>query len=216
MSEQTQTTDIGKELIGSFKLTTTRGGKRPVINLYSVDTRLSYPVLQLFDISMIQDIGIDPLTLVDGEPYHVRFWAYYKVSEKKKSTGTPYKDVQMLEPAGPKLAVAGVPDDLKALLRGLQVDIQSTHRKLDQITQALGIEQKPGPAAPPVSQEAEDEPDLEAVFQDLEESECRQNFWQLVGPAKDRGDLTPQQINDFASIGNWKAALIAATTALSS
>lgn len=214
MNQDTQD-DYGKELIGSFKLSTTRGGRRPVIDLYSVDTRLSYPVLQLFDISMIQDIGIDPLTLVDGEPYHVRFWAYYRTSDKRKSTGSPYKDVQMLEPVNPPLAVAGVPEDLKGILRGIHVTLEGLNHRVNQILRHLDIEQLPGPAAPPVSQETTDV-DLEQLYTDLDESECRRKFWQLVGPAKDRSDLTPQQINDFAAIGNWKAALIAATTALAS
>ena len=84
MTEQTQ--DVGKELIGSFKLTTTRGGRKEVVNLYSVDTRLSYPVLQLFDLSMLQDIGVDPNALAPEETYHQRFWAYFRVSDKTKST----------------------------------------------------------------------------------------------------------------------------------
>jgi len=87
--------DVKRELIGRVELGKTKSGK-VVANLYSTDTRLEFPAMQLFDLSMLETVGIDPNTL-DQDPIHRRFWAYYTESEKTTSKGNPYRDCQYLE-----------------------------------------------------------------------------------------------------------------------
>jgi hypothetical protein len=82
-------------LIGLTKAGTTKAG-RPIAELYSTDTRLEFPVLVLFDLSMLTTVGIDPNGLhADG--IHLRYWAHYEESDKRTSRGNPYRDVLYLE-----------------------------------------------------------------------------------------------------------------------
>lgn len=85
-----------RELITRIQLSTTQAGKT-VVNLYSSDTRLKFPVLTLFDLSALEAVGIDPNTLGDEEIHH-RFYAYWTESDKKNQQGNPYRDVDYLEP----------------------------------------------------------------------------------------------------------------------
>lgn len=78
---------------------------RDVIHLYSDNGRLRYPVLVLFDPSMLADVGIDPNTL--SKPIHKRFWAHYQESEKKTSNGNHYRDILYLEPLTPTTPSSG-------------------------------------------------------------------------------------------------------------
>jgi len=87
--------EMNRVLIGSVELDKTKAGK-PVVNLYSTDTRLQFPVLRLFDASALLTVGIDPDSL-GTDAVHCRLWAYYTESDKTTSQGTPYKDVQFLE-----------------------------------------------------------------------------------------------------------------------
>ncbi|HUW09506.1 MAG TPA: hypothetical protein VM537_07225 [Anaerolineae bacterium] len=87
--------DVERMLIGSVQLGKTKGGK-PVANLYSTDRRLEFPVLVLFDLSMLEMIGIDPNEL-GTEPVYKRFWGYYTESDKTTSNGRAYRDCQYLE-----------------------------------------------------------------------------------------------------------------------
>lgn len=73
----------------------TQAGKR-VAHLFA-NGRQQFPELTLFELSDLQTVGIDPAKLTDTrEP--CRFWAHYEVSDRTKSTGTPYRDVLHLEP----------------------------------------------------------------------------------------------------------------------
>lgn len=83
-------------LIACTKLGTTKAG-RAIAELYSTDTRLAFPVLILFDLSMLASVGLDPDALPE-DGVHKRFWAYYEESEKRTSKGNPYRDVVSLEP----------------------------------------------------------------------------------------------------------------------
>ena len=87
--------EMNRVLIGSVELDKTKAGK-PIVNLYSTDTRLQFPVLRLFDASALLTVGIDPDSL-GTDAVHCRLWAYYTESDKTTSQGTPYKDVQFLE-----------------------------------------------------------------------------------------------------------------------
>ena len=108
-----------RELIGSVELDKTKGGK-PVVSLYSTDTRLAFPVLRLFDVSALQAVGIDP----DGlgtERVHKRFWAYYTESEKENAQGHRYKDIEYLEPMDkPASATSADTSALLAELRAIR------------------------------------------------------------------------------------------------
>ena len=83
-------------MIGAVQLGKTKSGKVKV-DLYSTDKRLEYPVLTLFDLSMLELVGIDPNDL-GADPVYKRFWAYYTESDKTTDRGNPYKDVTHLEP----------------------------------------------------------------------------------------------------------------------
>jgi hypothetical protein len=94
--------------IGSLERTATTTGK-PVIDLFSTDTRLQYPVLRLFDLSELQTVGIDPDVLQPGRRIHRRFIAHYTESTKTTANGNPYRDVTYLEPI-PVPTDTGAPD----------------------------------------------------------------------------------------------------------
>lgn len=82
-------------LIGSIETSTTKAGK-PIIDLFAADTRLSFPVLRLFDLSALITVGLDPNDLPAGR-HVIRFYAYYTESEKTNERGNPYKDISHLE-----------------------------------------------------------------------------------------------------------------------
>lgn len=84
-----------RELIARTEISTTQKGK-PVADLFSTDARLQFPVLRLFDLSMLETVGIDP-NLAEGDSAVHRFWAYYTESDKLNAQGNPYRDVEYLE-----------------------------------------------------------------------------------------------------------------------
>ena len=83
-------------LIASLQLNKTNAGK-PVIDLFGTDTRLEYPVLRLFDLNQLRVLDLDPNNPPTERTY-VNAWAYYETSDKKTSTGRPYRDLRYLEP----------------------------------------------------------------------------------------------------------------------
>jgi len=83
-------------LIASLQLNKTKAGK-PVIDLFGTDTRLEYPVLRLFDLNQLRVLDLDPNNPPTERTY-VNAWAYYETSDKKTSTGRPYRDLRYLEP----------------------------------------------------------------------------------------------------------------------
>jgi hypothetical protein len=87
--------EMQRYLIGSVKRGQTKAGK-PIVELYAADSRLQFPVLTLFDLSMLETIGIDPNDL-GNEPVYKRCWAFYVESDKTNAQGNAYKDVQYLE-----------------------------------------------------------------------------------------------------------------------
>ena len=112
---------IKRELIGSLELGKTLKGGKPVVDLFSTDTRLQFPVLRLFDLSALQVVGIEPDILEEGQRRHTRFWAYYTESDKTNKDGNAYKDVAYLEPIDPASSAPVVPTvDLGALLDELR------------------------------------------------------------------------------------------------
>ncbi|NIV31897.1 MAG: hypothetical protein GWN58_21150 [Anaerolineae bacterium] len=88
--------DLKRELIGSVQLGKTKSGKVKA-DLYSTNKRLEYPALTLFDLSLLETVGIDPNKL-GLEPVHKRFWAFYTENQEKlTSRGNPYRDVSYFE-----------------------------------------------------------------------------------------------------------------------
>ena len=115
-----------RELISRIQLSTTQAGK-PVVNLYSTDTRLQFPVLTLFDLSALETVGIDPNTLGPDEPLHHRFYAYWTPSDKTNSAGNPYRDVSYLEPLDQPAPANSVDTsatltELRSIRRLLEID----------------------------------------------------------------------------------------------
>jgi hypothetical protein len=130
--------DIKRELIGSIELDKTKGGK-PVVSLFSTDTRLQFPVLRLFDLSALEVLGIDPNTLGADRVYR-RFWAYYTESEKTTAQGTAYRDVEYLEALDAPASTTSV--DTSGLLR----ELAAIRALLQVMAQAQGL---PLPAGEP-------------------------------------------------------------------
>ncbi len=82
-------------LVNRVQLTVTQANK-PVIHFYS--NPLAFPVLQLFDFSLLFTVGIDPNRLLKGIDYHCRFIAHYKEGKKLNQKDNPYKNITRLEP----------------------------------------------------------------------------------------------------------------------
>jgi len=124
-------TEMKREMIGRIERTTTTTGK-PAINFYSTDTRLAYPILRLFNLSALADVGIDANELEPHDEVIARFWAYYTESDKLNQHGFPYKDVQYLEPIDTPATSTSV--DTSALLeelRRIRLYLEAIARKLE-------------------------------------------------------------------------------------
>jgi hypothetical protein len=145
--------DIQRELIGSIELDKTKAGK-PLVNLYSTDTRLQFPVLRLFDLSALLTVGIDPEEL-GTERLHRRFWAYYTESDKTNAQGNSYKDIEYLEALDTPATTTSV--DSSALLAELRAIRALLQVLVD--TQGLVLPQAPG----------DPQSDLDAFFGDQAE-----------------------------------------------
>ncbi|MBN1936256.1 MAG: hypothetical protein JW934_16425 [Anaerolineae bacterium] len=96
----------------------TKNGK-PVAELYSDNLRFEYPELQLFDLSQLLLVGIDPNALQDGVEHWCRFDAWYVESDKLNKNGNPYKDVVRLEP----IALPGADDAIVDEIRDLHTTV---------------------------------------------------------------------------------------------
>ena len=117
-------------MIGSLQLNSTTTGKQ-VADLFSSDTRLKYPVLRLFDLSELANVGLDPNELQPAQTVHRRFWAYYVESDKTNQHGFRYKDVQYLEPIDTPASATSV--DTSALLdelRRIRIHLEAIFRHL--------------------------------------------------------------------------------------
>lgn len=82
-------------LIKRLVLTQAQSG-RTVVNLFAPP--LQYPVLQLFDFSLLFQVGIDPNALEAGRDIHCLFIAHFETGEKRNQRGNAYKNVTHLEP----------------------------------------------------------------------------------------------------------------------
>jgi hypothetical protein len=151
MSEQ----ELKRHLIGSVARGKTKKGEI-VAHLFSTDTRLEFPVLVLFDLSMLEQVGIDPNALTD-EPVYRRFWGYYTESEKQTSKGNPYLDVKYLEPIGD----AGSPGDLGEVMAELRA--QTTELRLIRALLEAILATAPTPRAVPEPPAVEPAPEAETV-----------------------------------------------------
>lgn len=127
------TDDLRRELIGSLELGATHSAGKPVVELFSTDTRLKYPVLRLFDLSALITVGLDPDDLEPGKRVHKRFFAFYTESDKVNKGGNNYRDVSYLEPVDP---ASGSQEDLPKLLTALQAQTAEL-RAIRALLQAL-------------------------------------------------------------------------------
>ncbi len=132
-------------LITRVKKSQTTTGKT-VVDLYS--RRLEFPVLRLFELAELADVGIDH-TQLDGQEMHVKFWAYYQESEKTNGRGNPYKDVLYLEPTDGQ-DTGDDPD----LLDALQTLIDETRAIKALLQQIVGQTAAPDPAPAPADPNA--------------------------------------------------------------
>lgn len=205
-------------LIGRTQRGQTKSGK-DVAELYSTDTRLEYPVLVLFDLSMLTTVGIDPNELT-AEPVHLRYWAHYEESEKKTSKGNPYLDVVFLEPIdAPASTTSTDTSAIVAELRGIRADLVALH---DLVARAWSPAQ-PEPAADSyigtvdADPAADEYPHIAKVLHKREtngeappENGDRLRFYDLAAQAQADGWPTQEQIDkmvgDVAATEGWLLA----------
>lgn len=225
------TTQYNRYMIATTKAGDTKAG-RPVAHLFSTDTRLEYPVLVLFDLSMLSTVGIDPDTL-NASGTHRRYWAYYTESEKTTSEGNPYRDVQYLEPIeqltqptaadlAPVMAELSV---IRALLEQLvtgsapappdrplegQPSVTTTKKKAEPETHVSHVPhpgQFPVPEAKPI----------EATSETPTHTAMR-NFYEIAAPAIEAEQIAPESVNELVQVANadgWIEALASLQAALS-
>jgi hypothetical protein len=144
----TEQQELKRVLCGRVAKGATKGGK-PVAKLFSVDTRLEFPVADVFDLSMLEQVGINPNDL-GADPIYRRFWAYYTESAKTTSKGNPYLDVQFLEPAGENGNGHDAPaSDLGPVVDGLR-HIYTELRAIRGLLEVLVGQVPATPAAPQV------------------------------------------------------------------
>lgn len=84
-------------LIARVELGTTKAG-RSVAHLFSANTALQYPALTLFNLAMLENVGINPQNLAEGVPIHRQFRAFYCESDKLNGKGNAYNDIVDLQP----------------------------------------------------------------------------------------------------------------------
>lgn len=202
-------------LIAKTKLGKTLAGK-PVGHLYSTDTRLRYPVLILFDLSMLKSVGIDPNTL-DEQGVVGRYWAYYEESTTKKtSKGRPYLDVLYLEPIDkPATSTSTDTSALLVELREIKNLLQYlVNRLIDDSPPATSPRSPaPSPAPAPAPDDHQDDnndhfadvtltdtPPPEAADPKLSANEAREKFYALTVAAD--GVVEQRQINALLTYAN--------------
>jgi len=157
-------TDLQRELIGSVTQGKTKGGKI-VAHLFSIDKRLEYPALVLFDLSMLEQVGIDPNTL-DAQPIYRRFWAHYTENlEKLTSKGNPYKDVAYLTPIENGNGTTAPPPMNDAMLAAILAELQKQTALLKTLVGTVaGPIEEPEIQVPLPDAEPEPESELEEWF----------------------------------------------------
>lgn len=199
-------------LIAKTKLGKTLAGK-PVGHLYSTDTRLRYPVLILFDLSMLKSVSIDPNTL-DEQGVVGRYWAYYEESTTKKtSKGRPYLDVLYLEPIDkPATSTSTDTSALLVELREIKNLLQYLVHRLDgdDPPPQAASPQPPDPPPAPDQQDDDDDhfadvslsdvPPPEAADPKLSANEAREKFYALTVAAD--GVVEQRQINALLTYAN--------------
>lgn len=127
------------EAIARVELNSTKSGK-PVAELFSANTALQYPVLRLFNLALLEDVGIDPNRLSAERPVHRQFMAHYSTSQKTNGQGVAYKDVIALEGVGQRPDTDARSDDLVEIRRLLRL-----------IVEHLEIDTSPPPDPPPAT-----------------------------------------------------------------
>ena len=199
--------------INRIELGATQSGKA-VTHLFAPGAQFAeYPVLTLFDPSLLISVGIDPNTLTEGKPIHVSLWAHYELSEKLNQRGNPYKNIVSLEridaPATTtstdNTAVLAELRAIKALLLELAAGSQPLATEQAKRNHALNRVGRTNSQADPQATEPVREPEPE-----LSEADARTEFYTLAGPAIAEGRADPGAINDLAKSANgegWNGAL---------
>lgn len=210
------TDSSGKFLIAKVHAGKTKAGKA-VANLYSNDTRLVFPVLVLFDISMLSTVGIDPNEI--AQPVYTRFWAYYNTSDKLRSSGKPYLDVLYLEPIDSPATSS--PMDGDAILRELQaikgILIGMAGSSATQAPDVPAPQRTPEPAAAPAPDNNRPERPKKAA-PEMTEARAREEFYTIASQAVPAGQIGFDRVNELAERQangtGWNAALAALTAEL--
>lgn len=166
----------------------------------------------LFDASDLAEVGIDYVSLAPGVMVPCRFWAHVEESDKTKTSGNPYLDVQMLERIDTPATTTST--DTSALLD----ELRAIRALLESIAGSLTPGHQP-PAAPdptptPAPAQPDEWPDLPTaahVDEALDPHVARQSFYALAGPAISKNRITAQQINTLISThangAGWARAL---------
>lgn len=142
-------------LIARTVYASTKSG-RTVAELFSVDTRLQYPVLVLFDLSMLADVGIDVDDLRTKTEIHRRYLAYYQQSAKRNAEGNQYLDVDHLEP----LPTAATPTTTPAITTAILDELRAIHTLLEALlARTPACSNEPPAASPPISPARAQEPE---------------------------------------------------------
>jgi hypothetical protein len=129
-----------KLLITKLIVSDTTTGKRVAL-LFSSDTRLRFPSLTLFDLTMLADVGIDPNALKKGEEVRKRFWAHWQTSQKENQRGNLYKDVVTLSAFEGDSTPQPTTDldPVIELIQDVLDELHELHAKLDLLLEAIPV-----------------------------------------------------------------------------
>ncbi len=198
--------------INKALLTVAQSGKT-VVHLYAPGAQYArFPVLTLFDLGLLINVGIDPNSteFQKGDAVHCNIWAHYERGEKLNKQGNPYKNVVALErvdalattTSTDTSAILGELRAIKTLL--LELAAGSPPPAAERIRKLNHV----GSPADPQATDPEPEPELS-------EREAMMEFHALVEPAIAEGRLQATDANDLSqAAGNGGQGWIAALASL--
>lgn len=111
-----------------------------VIHLFS--QRLQYPVLYLFELTDLADVGIDHTSLATDKPTACKFWAYYKLG-KDNTEKNPYKDLLYLKPLVSLTPPTTNPTPILAAIAILTNELRTIRALLQRLTSPAPDNQTP-------------------------------------------------------------------------
>lgn len=195
---RTERAENHQMVVGRTRLSRTQTG-REVAELFSADTRLKFPELTLFDLSMLEmiDISPDELRAAGSDGIIRRYTAEFTESEKTNSRGRPYRDVVALHPingtGSPVPAAQTIAaDELIAEIRELRAAIEHIEDMLDMLLDRHTAQEQTGIAVAYADDPNADhvvEPNANQVEELVEpeqphaELDARARFYQLAAAA---------------------------------